>query len=167
METTFQKIIRKTGRKPVSCKCQTCKSQCTKAPCLGTPEDIEKLIDAGYGDRIKATQWATGVVLGNHKDLIEMYQAEHRPFEGCTFFKDGLCELHNTGLKPTEGKLSHHTIKADNYKFTKGISWTVAREWIDPVNAETIKRIEEKLKHATNTPKTTLEPVTSTNTVMP
>jgi hypothetical protein len=36
MASTFENIIRKTGRKPVSCKCNVCKSQCSKAPCLGT-----------------------------------------------------------------------------------------------------------------------------------
>ena len=28
-----------------------------RAPCLGVPSDIEKLIDAGHGDKIKMTLW--------------------------------------------------------------------------------------------------------------
>ena len=93
-ESTLQKIARKTGRKVSFCKCNECKKQCT-TPCLGTPEDIEKIIDAG--------------------------------------------------LKPTEGKLSHHSTRIDNFKASKSISWQIAKEWIDPKNNATIQRIKEKL----------------------
>lgn len=143
-ESTFYKIARKTGRKPVECKCSACKSQCMIAPCLGTPEDIEKIIDAGYGDKIFDTAWASGIMIGVTSKIVDMYQALQRP-EGCVFFKDGLCELHDKGLKPTEGRLSHHSIKPDNFVRAKSISWNVAKEWLDPINAETIDRIKEKL----------------------
>lgn len=49
----------------------------------------------------------------------------------CTFYHDGKCELHDKGLKPTEGKLSHHTIKLDNWDPKRSISWLVAKEWLD------------------------------------
>ena len=144
MESTFFKIIRKTGRKPIVCKCKDCKKQCTTSPCLGTPEDIEKIIDAGYVTSIRATDWAAGVLMGVTPDVIEMFQPQQKE-SGCTFFKDGLCELHSKGLKPTEGKLSHHTIKTDNLNANKSLSWNVAKEWLNPENIDTIKRIEEKL----------------------
>lgn len=154
METLFQKIARKTGNKPVSCKCQTCKKQCTTAPCLGTPEDIEKLIDSGYGSRINETGWASGIMMGITDKMITMYQAEMTP-TGCTFFKDGLCELHGRGLKPTEGKLSHHGVKTVGNP-NKVLSWAVAKEWLDPANAEIIQRIKNKLY---NVPQTKSAPV--------
>lgn len=144
-ESTFYKIIRKTGRKPIQCKCEKCKNQCRIAPCLGTPEDIEKIIDAGYKDKIFDTSWLAGVMMGVTDKEIDMYQAEHIS-TGCAFFKDGLCELHDKGLKPTEGRLSHHSHKRDNFNPKKSLSWNVAKEWIDPENAETIKRIKEKVK---------------------
>lgn len=59
----------------------------------------------------------------------------------CTFFRDGLCGLHSTGLKPTEGRLSYHTITKENLKFSKSLSWNVAREWLDERNADTIREI--------------------------
>lgn len=149
METTFEKIKRVTGSEPFACNCQTCNKQCTTAPCLGTPEDIEKLIDAGYGSRIKETIWASGMMLGIINFPIIMYQAEMKS-SGCTFFKDGLCELHDRGLKPTEGKLSHHTVRVISDP-NKHLSWAVAKEWIDPANDETIQRIKNKLS---NVPKT-------------
>lgn len=145
MESAFYKIIRKTGRKPIQCKCQLCKKQCATAPCLGTPEDIEKIIDAGYGSKVFPTDWAAGIAMGINTDIIEMYQLEQTE-TGCIFFKDGLCGLHESGLKPTEGKLSHHSHKLETFTKAKSLSWNVAKEWLDPTNAETIKRIEEKLK---------------------
>lgn len=59
----------------------------------------------------------------------------------CTFFQDGLCELHAAGLKPTEGRLSHHTITMENLKFGMSLSWNVAKEWLDERNFDTIREI--------------------------
>lgn len=36
------------------CTCDKCKNMC-KVPCIGTPKDIEAIIDAGYADRLKET----------------------------------------------------------------------------------------------------------------
>lgn len=144
-ESPFEKIIRKTGRKPVSCKCELCKNQCRSNPCLGTPQDIEKIIDAGYADRIFLTDWAAGIMMGVTNEVIEMYQPEYDDNKkSCTFFNNGLCDLHDKGLKPTEGKLSHHSHKADNFNPKKSLAWNVAKTWIAPENSETIKRIYEK-----------------------
>lgn len=38
--------------------------------------------------------------------------------------------LHDRGLKPTEGRLSHHSIKLDNFVPKKSLAWLVAKEWI-------------------------------------
>ena len=138
-ETTYQKIIRTTGRKPIECKCAECKKQC-KTPCLGTPEDILKIIEAGFGDRLFSTHWAVGLALGRLGSTVLMVQAEQTP-DGCIFHKDGLCELHELGLKPTEGKLSHHTIKLDNFKFSKSLSWNIAKEWISQENEEVAQKV--------------------------
>jgi hypothetical protein len=143
MESKFYEIIRKSGRKPVSCKCNACKQQCKTAPCLGLPEDIEKLIDAGHGEKIFATGWAAGIFMGVTNDIVSMYQAELTP-DGCVFLKDGLCSLHDSGLKPTEGKLSHHTQVP--VIGSKNLTWIIAKEWLDEKNAEIINRIKEKLK---------------------
>lgn len=139
-ETTFQKIIRRTGRKPVECRCQTCVKQC-RTPCLGTPEDIMRLIEAGYIDRLAVTDWSVGLVLGRLNRIIPMVQPIKADNGFCVFHKDGLCELHDPGLKPTEGRLSHHSIKADNINFRKSLSYNVAKEWEDPANRELIDKI--------------------------
>ena len=127
---SLPQIIRKTGRKPSSCKCQQCKNQC-RTPCLGTPNDILKLIEAGYGSRLKPTMWCVGMVLGKLTYPIPMIQAVTEDNGWCTFRReDGLCELHDLGLKPTEGRLSHHSITLENFKFSKSLSYNVAKEWL-------------------------------------
>ena len=129
IKPTFHYISQKSGRKPTNCKCEKCKSQC-HTPCLGTPEDIIKLIDAGYKDRLSPTLWAVGMLMGLTDKPIKMIQARREDSGWCTFFHNGLCELHDSGLKPTEGRLSHHSIKIDNFVPKKSLSWLVAREWL-------------------------------------
>lgn len=111
-----------------------------RAPCLGTPDDILELINAGFADKLALTEWATGLFLGRVSYAIRMIQAQ-KTEQGCIFFENGLCQLHDLGLKPTEGKLSHHTIKLDNYEFNKSISWQVAKTWIDEQNVEKILNV--------------------------
>ena len=62
-ETSLQRVMRASGRVPVQCSCSVCKQQC-HTPCLGTPDDIERIIDAGYADRLALTNWAAGIFLG-------------------------------------------------------------------------------------------------------
>ncbi len=140
MEKALQRIIRKTGRKPVSCKCEKCRNQC-RTPCLGTPDDILRLIEAGYRNRLAPTLWGVGLVMGRLPYLVPMVQAIREDNGFCTFYHDGLCELHDLGLKPTEGKLSHHTITMENFKFGKSLSWNVAKEWLEEMNRPTIDKI--------------------------
>ena len=146
METSLQRIMRKTGRRPIECKCQKCKQQC-KTPCLGTPEDILRLIKAGYKDRLAITHWWVGIARGKLDFPVIMIQARQEENGYCTFFRDGLCELHDLGLKPTEGRLSHHSITKENFKFGKSLSWNVAKEWMDMRNGEIV---EEIIRHMTS-----------------
>ena len=146
MESSLQRILRKTGRRPIECKCQKCKQQC-KTPCLGTPEDILRLIKAGYKERLAITHWWVGIARGKLDFPVIMIQARQEENGYCTFFHDGLCELHDLGLKPTEGRLSHHSITKENFKFGKSLSWNVAKEWMDMRNGEIV---EEIIRHMTS-----------------
>lgn len=142
-ETPFQRIMRRTGRKPISCKCTLCKQQCHQ-PCLGTPNDILRLINEGYADRLSPTMWVAGIVMRCTDHKVFMVQAKVEN-DWCTFYHDGLCELHDKGLKPTEGRLSHHSISIDNWTPRKSISWNVAKEWEDMDNIDIIGEIIAKL----------------------
>lgn len=142
-ETTTEKIIRITGRKPVTCRCTSCRNQCKRAPCLGTPQDIWALIEAGYEDKLAVTAWCVGMAVGKLPFPIPMVQVIHTS-DGCVFFQNGLCELHDRGLKPTEGRLSHHTLTEESFDFSKSLAWNVAREWLNMKNVPLILRIFDK-----------------------
>ena len=152
--TSFQRVMLRTGRQPSECHCRRCQQQCI-TPCLGTPDDILRLMDAGYMDRLCITDWAAGVLMGVTRHLLTFIQADMLTDEKekrtrCTFFHDGRCELHEKGLKPTEGKLSHHSIRIDNFRAGRSLSWAVAQEWLEPENREKVlevfRRYEEYQK---------------------
>ena len=147
-ETSLQRVMRASGRVPIQCMCSQCKNQC-RTPCLGTPEDIERIIDAGYADRLALTQWAAGIFIGVINVPVPMIQPVARK-EYCAFLENGLCILHDKGLKPTEGRLSHHTIKKDNFNPAMSIAWNVTKEWLMPENREVISRILKKFVNARN-----------------
>lgn len=142
----FQYISHKTGRKPCVCACLKCKSQC-HTPCLGTPQDILKLIENGYGDKLELTGWAVGILMGVCDHTIGMVQAKVVG-DWCAFYDPttGLCTIHDKGLKPTEGKLSSHKIQPDNWIPKKSISYNVAKEWEDTRNNYVIEKIVDYFK---------------------
>ena len=83
------------------------------------------------------------MLLGVTTSIVPMIQ----PIVGkryCAFFENGLCILHDKGLKPTEGRLSHHTVKKDNFNPFMSIAWNVAKEWLMFENAEVISRVLTK-----------------------
>lgn len=153
----LQRIMMKTGRRPSECRCHLCKRQC-HTPCLGTPQDILRLMDAGYTGRLKPTEWVAGMVMGVTREPVLMIQPEclDGAFGGmvdlgtkshCTFQReDGLCELHDKGLKPTEGRLSHHSKRIDNFKASKSVSWAVVQEWLDPQNEGVVAEVARRYR---------------------
>lgn len=94
------------------CDCQKCSYMC-HAPCTGTPEDMEAIMDAGYGNRLMYDDWPSSKCDDIIKPALKGYEGKMSPWEtssfsGCTFWKDGKCELHSLGLKPTLAKLVIH-----------------------------------------------------------
>lgn len=144
-EASLQRVMRASGRVPVQCSRSICKQQC-HTPCLGTPDDIERIIDAGYADRLELTNWATGIFLGVINVAVPMIQ----PVAGkeyCAFFENGLCILHDKNLKPTEGRLSHHTVRKDNFNPVMSLALNVAKEWMMTDNMEVISRVLNKFQN--------------------
>lgn len=113
------------------CSCNTCQNMCKTQPCLGTPEDIVKIIMAGHSKKVAMSSWMVGIIAGVTNDSIDMVQPKYIDGHGCAFLDDNnLCTLHDSGLKPTEGKLSHHT-DAVPKSFTDTMNFKVAMSWVD------------------------------------
>lgn len=115
--------------KESSCSCNKCKDMCKTAPCLGTPKDISILYLAGLGEKLSGTIWMPGAILG----ICEPIKMIQPKFENgkCVFLNENdLCELHDLGLKPTEGKMTLHS---DNpiEDLRETITYQVAMTWKD------------------------------------
>jgi hypothetical protein len=77
---------------------------CEHKACWPTPEEAATLIERGYGDRLVKEHF---IGHGRLRHVLRGRDDEGR----CTFLTaDGLCELHDPGLKPLEGRLAHHTL---------------------------------------------------------
>lgn len=113
-------------------------------PCLGTPQDILRLIEAGYANKVAYTEWGVGILLGFTPYVIPMVQIEEKN-GWCVFYHDGKCELHDKGLKPTEGILASHYTSPEELKPEHNLTFAVAREWMRIENQRTIKDICDKL----------------------
>lgn len=116
------------------CSCPSCISMCRR-PCWPTPDDVRALISAGEAGKLMLDYWIgdfsgyvherrTYVVCpanpGYEGRLASDYGFE---FLGCTFQKNDLCELHERGLKPTEGRAAHHEREQPD------LHGSVARYW--------------------------------------
>lgn len=63
----------------------------------------------------------------------------------CVFYNDGKCELHENGLKPTEGRLAHHEVSAIELRPEYNITYQAAIEWTKIENYDIINEITERL----------------------
>lgn len=104
-----------------ACSCHACQRMCSKRACWPTPEEVEALIAAGHTKRLWIDYWQAGgrifKIIGPAAAGWEGKKAPSRQVDGatvvdptgsCTFYKDGLCALHDPGLKPFEGRMATH-----------------------------------------------------------
>ena len=92
------------------CACEVCLGYCRR-PGWWTVAEASKAIRAGYAPRMMlelAPDFSFGVVspafAGNEGDFALQKNARR----GCTFLRDGRCELHGTALQPLECRHCHH-----------------------------------------------------------
>lgn len=101
-----------------TCSCERCKLACRR-PGWTTPEEAEVLIDQGLADRLMCDWWdsydgddiyilcpANPGYGGSPAPTVSIFSSSALT-SGCTFFKKGLCEIHDKG-KPLECRLYHH-----------------------------------------------------------
>lgn len=147
-EEVFNRIAKQVGKQTISCNCEKCKQMCQRVPCLGTPHDILALIEAGHVDKVCYVIWGAGMMLGYNAAPIPMVQIKTKNGSRggtCVFYNDGKCELHENGLKPTEGKLSHHEVSAIELRPEYNLTYQVAIEWTKIENSDIINEIAERL----------------------
>jgi hypothetical protein len=92
------------------CSCETCVSYC-KRPGWWSVEEARNAIDNGYAFRMM-------LELSPEKDFAVLspafkgnecnYALQIFSSQGCTFLKEGLCELFGSGFQPIECRYCHH-----------------------------------------------------------
>lgn len=85
---------------------------CKNAPCLATPFDVITLMNAGYSDYLAPTCVASPNVIEHFGKPINAVALLYDKEKGacCMLDDDGKCKLHESGLKPLEGKLANCNI---------------------------------------------------------
>lgn len=110
--------------KSVACTgCARGVRMCYHTPCIGTVDDIEKIINAGYAKSLMLDWWV-GIPMEHRmtdkynpftEDVMylipaivgsEGKKAKFARSGKCTMLENNLCKLHDSGLKPIQGKLA-------------------------------------------------------------
>lgn len=125
-----------TQLQSTECACDICKKMCDR-PCWPSPEEARKLIEMGYSERLMLDYWASEKNIELICPAILTFEGQQAPFipiGGCTFKdKEGLCMLHDKGLKPIEGRLPDHNSKIPN------LHHEVARLWDNDEGRKLVK----------------------------
>lgn len=129
-------------KKEISCTCDECKAMCRR-PCWPTPEEAQHLINAGYGSRLMQDYWCKKngdiYILSPAVSGYENSFAPFWPTGKCTFQDDnGLCQLHDLGYKPLEGRKA---LCKD--RTPKKLHEKVAKMWDNPEAQELVRRWNE------------------------
>lgn len=113
------------------------------SPCCSTPDEVLKLMENGYGHRLMLDDLPGGPDL--IKPALKGYEGDRSPWQtaswkGCTFWNNGLCELHDTGLKPLHAKLAHHDLTSEE---NDKISDMIIEAWETEKGKEVIDKWKE------------------------
>lgn len=103
--------------KLTECNCSSCQSMCLN-PCWPLPQEAIALIEAGYGDRLETDtheEYENGETVLSVRVLAPRTKVgkKNGNYLVCTFFTEGKCELHDTGLKPVEARVLSHRAQPD------------------------------------------------------
>lgn len=96
------------------CSCDKCKNMC-RVSCIGTPKDIEAIIDAGYADRLKETIWMVGYLAAGEEHIktmsIKVIRYRLPSYWACPLINDDYTGLTNEECKEVKRFLE----KAEGY----------------------------------------------------
>lgn len=95
------------------CSCDVCKSYCIR-PGWWTVDEAEKALISGLANRMMlevSPELDTFVLSPAFKGNECNFALQIFSKNGCTFFRNELCELFGTGLEPLECRFCHHSRK--------------------------------------------------------
>lgn len=114
---------------------------CTEMMCFGVPNDISRLINAGYGHVLRLAR--VTMIIGSKKgaltsEEIPMVQLQHDK-DGCVMYKNGKCLLAESGLTPMMGKIHLLTGGAGASVINKLLFHQIIGEWGDRDNEAIVR----------------------------
>jgi len=116
-----------------SCDCDKCKEMCKRRTCWALPSEIDKIIDAGFADKLMLDYWSGDPDFDLVCPSIKGSEMQRTPWmptgECCLQKKDGHCELHAGGLKPVEARLSHCNDDEKIGDVFNKLHAAIAKEW--------------------------------------
>lgn len=134
-----------------SCTCAACVSCCENVPGWMTPDEARAALDAGLHDRLMADWW-----VGSDENIYALIPATlgcegkyapQWPGGTCTFLKAGLCEIHNSGFKPSECKAAMACAGGPVKEPNKSTIWKL---WDSPEGRALVERWESLAPGAIN-----------------
>lgn len=152
------------------CNCEICRKMCTEnRTCWGTPEDMERIIDAGYADQLILDYYvmkdkdidllAPGVTIlepdfnvKRNEDITfkpKTYvkcRAPFLPVGRCVFFTGDKCSIHE--IKPIEGKVASCKMREDKKLDKKGdnLHKELAMVWDTPTGRKVVRKWKKIVK---------------------
>lgn len=120
---------------------------CLTSPCFPTPQDVEILIQAGFGEDLMKTSFVDirnfdiyDVIAPKAITMtVQTKNGDLATLNKCTFLDtQGFCKLHKSGLKPTEGKLANHTVESDK---TFDLRVEICNTWTKPENLDIVSKL--------------------------
>lgn len=114
---------------------------CTGMSCFGTPDEMVKLINAGYGNALRGVLVeGMGISSGGRvsKEIFPMVQLAHDQ-NGCVMHRNGQCLLMESGLTPAMGAIHRLTggVMVDLLK--EAMLPGLVMEWVDQDNRDAIR----------------------------
>ena len=126
--------------------CETCVGMCENRPCWPTPDEAEKMLNAGLARKMMLDYW-----VNRPEDIyilapaIVGYGADNAPFwpsGRCILLSsDGLCKIHDSGFKPLEGAVAD----CQNDKASEGVREFIVSQWDTPKGKKLVQRWEKEV----------------------
>ena len=111
---------------------------CREQMCMGTPHDIARLFQHGYGSMLRP-----GIVAlcdADQKRTVKLRMAQLMATEnGCVMYRNGHCLLREAELTPTQGRLHLLTGGRTDPKVQARTIMGIIAAWAAPENREAVE----------------------------
>lgn len=129
--TPSEDILKQCNAKVSNCCCDVCKSMCYQCPCIGTPLEMQNIVQAGFHRDVMITKLANPIVINKYGHPITILAINFDEKKGhCSMLENGLCKLHNLGLKPLEGRTAICNSEKETTMASYRVYTAICDEWI-------------------------------------